>query len=177
MTILPFPLLAQGRYNPAYGTSQDGKITYYGRMTWNKKIQGGDDSLYTVGATSPSFFGASDTLISDVYRNKGYTSMQLILSGGTTNHIVVEVLGANGSNHSASTVPDSLFKTLYWLKTGTGITGSIVSTSLDSIVLATVSAPMVVPLLDAQYFKVLAYSTVLQSGNPTFNIDLFLRSR
>ena len=170
-------LPAQGRYNPAYGSSQDGKTVFYGRMTWNKKIKAGADSLYAVGATSPFFFGASDTLVSDVYRNKGYTNMQLVLSGGTTDHIVVEVLGANGSNHAATAVPDSLFKTMYWLKAGTGITGSIISTSLDSIIAATVTAPITVPLLDAQYFKVLTYSTALQSGNPTFNIDLFLRSR
>ena len=170
-------VLAQGRYNPAYTSLRDGKSTYYGRMTWNKKVQTGSDSLFASGKTSPVLVGASDSLYSDVYRNRGYTNMQVIISGGTTNRIVVEVLGANGSNHAATAVPDSLFKTMYWLKVGTGVTGSIISTAIDSITSAGVSAPITVPLLDSQYFKVLAYTTADQSGNPTIDIDLFMRSR
>lgn len=168
---------AQGRYNPAYTSLRDGARIYYGRMTWNKKVQVGSDSLFTIGKTSPIIVGAKDTLYSDVYRNRGYTNMQVILSGGTTNRLKVVVLGANGSSHAATAIPDSLFQNMYWLTAGVGVTGSIVSTSEDSIIDVCVTAPIVVPLLDAQYFKILVYTSSQQVGNPTIDIDLFLRSR
>ena len=178
MVSFAYVLQAQ-QFNPAHGTIVDGKETFSKAMSWYKKVQTGTDSLYTNNQTtaiSPVLVGASDSLFSDVYKNKGNCNMQVTLTGGSTVRTVVEVRGSNAPEYGSG-VPAAGFKTMYWLKSGTGVTGSIVSTSLDSITAAGTSAPIIVPLLGARYFDVLVYTTAQQSGNTVVDIDLIMKEK
>lgn len=162
-------------FNPAHGSIIDGKMTYNGRATWAKKVVTGVDSLYASGVTTARLFEASDSAYTSVYRNKGMLSVQAIVSGSATPNVILAVQAANSPGSAGSTIPDSLFQTVYWLVKGTGMAANFVETTIDSMTTHGKSTPIYVPLLGSYYWRILAYTTAIHSGRCDVMFDILMK--
>jgi len=127
-----------GTQRPAFGRSNRYSQGYGQKVTWHKKVVTNVDSLYTRGTVNPTINGGSDSLFSDCYYNHGGNSVQFdFIVDATPNSftVYVEVLTANVGDYAITDTPDSLFKTKWWLKKGTGGAANVISTTKDSMLL------------------------------------------
>jgi len=141
-------------------------------IAWHKRTSNGNDTTFTRGETDGSIRGASDSLFSDIYFNYGRNNVQFDIQADASASaftVNIEVLTANAGDYAATDIPDSLFKTAYWLKKGTGITGNIVSLTEDSITTVGVTGTIQIPLLDAEWFKFLVVSSNVHADTNVVN--------
>jgi hypothetical protein len=144
----------------------------WGKVNWYKNIIDGSDSTYAFGATIAVVRGASDTLHSCTYSVWNWQSVQVHLSGGSTNRIQIEILKANLASNTRSNIPDSLFATHAWLSVGTGYANNKISPSAaDSITAEGQYLPIRMFLDGAGVYKF----RVISSHNHTGDSNLELR--
>lgn len=164
--IISTELFAQHQ-RPTMQRSNRWSQSYSQTITWHKKIVTGSDSLYAIGTTDPQICNDKDSLFSDVFYNHGRNNVQFNIQDDTSGvdafTVYIEVLTANAGDNSVRAIPDSMFKTAYWLKKGTGLAANVVSTSKDSIITIGETGTIQLPLLDAEWFKFLVISSPLQT--------------
>jgi len=165
--VLIAPIVSAQHQRPAMQRSNRWSQSYSQTITWHKKIVTGSDSLYAIGTTGPQICNNKDSLFSDVFYNHGRSNVQFDIqkdtSGVNAFTVYIEVLTANAGDNSVRAIPDSMFKTAYWLKKGTGLAANVVSTSKDSIITIGETGTIQLPLLDAEWFKFLVISSPLQT--------------
>lgn len=154
------------------------------RTRWNdtvqldRKIISGADSTFTANHDTLIINGSLDSAFTKIFYNHGKFSVSIELIGGSTNEIaaVVQVVNS-GDDYSGSEVPDSLFQTSHWLKSGTGLAGNIISTSLNYLSSSgdLKTTPMTLYIENAEVFRILFYSTSNQVGNPRIVTRVFLK--
>jgi hypothetical protein len=165
--VLIAPIVSAQHQRPAMQRSNRWSQSYSQTITWHKKIVTGSDSLYAIGTTDPQICNDKDSLFSDVFYNHGRSNVQFDIQEDTSGvdafTVYIEVLTANAGDNSVRAIPDSMFKTAYWLKKGTGLAANVVSTSKDSIITIGETGTIQLPLLDAEWFKFLVISSPLQT--------------
>jgi len=159
-----------------------GNVDWDGYIRWDRKVIAGADSTYSTGSvdainSADTLFisGASDSAFSRIFYNKGGTSLQLHIWGGTTVRLIVEVQTANCALSAGSTIPDSLFKISQWLTVGTGVANNIISTTVDSITAKGNYGPIRLYIEDSQVWRLLIRSTVDGVGFPRIMVRGFVR--
>lgn len=154
-----------------------------GKLEWHKKqFVSSTDSLFTPGTDTVAFNASvRDTIVSCVYFTKDEAnSIAFNIYGGTTTRIQIEVQGANLGNWKTyptfsgfGDIPDSVFKTITWIVTGTGINGDKISTTQDSIQANKYTLPIELHLDGIQVFRILAFCSVDQVGNTRISGDIW----
>lgn len=169
-----------GTQRPALSRSNRYSQGYGQKVTWHKKIVTGVTSLYTRGTVNPTINGASDSLFSDCYYNHGKNSVQfdfIVDATPSAFTVYIEVLTANIGDYAITDAPDSLFKTKWWLKKGTGGSANIISTAKDSIITVGKTGPMELYLGSDEWFKFLVISSPIASDINTVKAHLNRQER
>ncbi len=165
-----------GTQRPAFSRPNRYSQSYGQMVTWHKKKVNGVDSLYSRGATVAKIAGTADTIYSDCFYNHGRNSVQFLFEPDATPNlftVYVEVLTANAGDDPITSLPDSIFKTKWWLKRGTGGGENVISTSKDSITVAGLTGPIELYLGSDEWFKFLIYSSK-RSNHDVNNVRAYL---
>lgn len=167
------------RFNAGSGITMDGKYTYSGVITFNYRAEDGGRTLLPSKTESDTLGGsASDTLYSDVFRNKGHTAIQLVIDSTKQDlHAIVKIQTALQGGVIPSAVPESHFIDQYWVSFDSGdvYIDCVVKTSPDSITCGGITPVIQLPLLDSQLFRLVVIPTVLNDSTFTFSGKLLLK--
>lgn len=153
----------------------DKKGIFEGDLTFYKKVQAGDDSLLSVGATEGKV-EASDTLFTDTYYSYDLQSVQLNVAGGTTVRVQAQVMTANtGADYSAISLPQANFQIFEWVVMGTGVAGNYVKTSQDSILATGRSTPIRLYLPECEVWQLMFITSQDHVGTTTISGTVLLK--
>jgi hypothetical protein len=165
----------------ALSLKRDG-LEWRGKVEWHKKIVDGADSLFSYYADTVAFNASvRDTIVSCAYYTKERNnSVAFNIYGGATTRIQIEIQGANLGNYvdypnfsNLSAIPDSVYKTIEWIVTGTGVNGDKISVSQDSIQANKRTLPIELHLDGIQVFRILTFCSVDQVGNTRISGDIW----
>lgn len=133
---------------------------------WHKKVVTGVDSLYSAATSTANLYGASDSVYSEVFENRGGDfSATVVIDGGTTKSYYIDILGANKGFLGATAVPDSHFVPIYSLDLDA-------PQFVDSMAVATVSTEIdtngsffvLIPPLKADLLKFFMRTSATHTG-------------